>query len=86
MANRSSQSSVPQQTKWDSIWRAVGISVAAAGVVGGVVGLIIGLFAYPPTAWFAIIELGLPSALLGGVIALLVAGIYYSIVTDSGRD
>jgi uncharacterized membrane protein (GlpM family) len=37
------------------------------GIAGGIAGLISGLFAYPPTAWFAVAELGLPAAVLGGL-------------------
>jgi len=36
------------------------------GIVGAVVGLVVGLVSYPPTAWFAVIELGLPGAFVGG--------------------
>jgi hypothetical protein len=42
----------------------------AMGIVGGCIGLIVGLTAYPATAWFAVIELGLPSALLGALLGL----------------
>ena len=40
------------------------------GAVGGVVGLIVGLRVYPPTAWFAIFELGVPAAVAGAVLGL----------------
>jgi hypothetical protein len=42
------------------------------GIAGGIAGLILGLRAYPPTAWFAVIEVGLPSAFLGVVAGFLV--------------
>jgi len=35
------------------------------GLLGGVVGLLVGLDANPGTAWFAVIELGLPSSVAG---------------------
>jgi len=38
---------------------------AGAGVVGGAVGLAIGLRTYVPTAWFAVLEIGVPAAVLG---------------------
>ena len=41
------------------------------GTVGGVVGLALGLDAYPPTAWFAVVEVGVPAALVGGLLGLL---------------
>jgi len=42
------------------------------GVPGCVLGLIVGLNTYPATAWFATVELGIPSALAGAIIGLLV--------------
>lgn len=48
---------------------------AAAGVVGGVVGLVVGLVAHPPTAWFAVLELGVPATYLGSVLGLLVGSL-----------
>ncbi len=41
-----------------------------AGGIGGVVGLIVGLRVYPPTAWFAIFELGVPAAVVGALLGL----------------
>ena len=43
-----------------------------AGALGAVVGGVLGLFAYPPTAWFAVLEVGLPAAILGGMLGFLV--------------
>ena len=40
------------------------------GGVGGLIGLIVGLRVYPPTAWFAIFELGIPAAVVGAVLGL----------------
>lgn len=42
-----------------------------AGVTGGIAGLVIGLFVHPPTAPFAVAELGLPAALAGAVTGLV---------------
>ena len=39
-------------------------------MIGAVVGLVIGLIVYAPTAPFAVLELGLPAAIVGGVIGL----------------
>jgi hypothetical protein len=50
-------------------WSLLGAVVA--GAVGGVVGLVVGLFAYPPTAWFAVFELAIPSAAVGALVGLV---------------
>lgn len=42
--------------------------ILIGGVVGVIVGFIVGLFAYPPTAWAAAIELGMPAALASGLV------------------
>ena len=39
-------------------------------MIGAVVGLVIGLIVYAPTAPFAVVEIGLPAAIVGGVIGL----------------
>jgi hypothetical protein len=43
------------------------------GVLGCVTGLVVGLVSYPPTAWFATLEAGVPAYLLG-VLGGLVTG------------
>ena len=58
--------------EWDRIpttlrWAFVG--GGATGLAGGVAGLVVGLEAYPPTAWFAVFELGVPAGLAGGLLA-----------------
>ncbi|MCD9625219.1 hypothetical protein [Rhabdothermincola salaria] len=50
------------------------ISGVGLGAVGAVVGLVLGLMANPPTAWFAVFELGVPSAVLGAVLGCVVGG------------
>ncbi|MGH3495897.1 MAG: hypothetical protein ACRDP1_00320 [Nocardioidaceae bacterium] len=52
--------------------RSVLLGAVIAGAGGAVVGLVIGLHAYAPTAWFAIIEVGLPAALCGAFAGLMV--------------
>ncbi len=47
----------------------LGAGLGAA--VGGIVGLIVGLLVYAPTAWFAVFELGVPAAIVGGFGGLL---------------
>lgn len=53
--------------------RAVVLGALVGGGVGAVTGLVVGLLAYPPTAWAATIEVGLPAAFLGAVVGLAVA-------------
>jgi hypothetical protein len=48
------------------------VSGVALGLVGGVVGLVVGLISYPPTAWFAVLELGVPAALGGALLGALI--------------
>jgi hypothetical protein len=48
------------------------VAALVLGVLGGIVGLVVGLVSYPPTAWFAVLEVGLPAGLLGAVVGLLV--------------
>jgi hypothetical protein len=50
-------------------WASAG--AASMGVLGAVVGLVVGLLAYPPTAWFAVIELGLPAGAVGAGLGAL---------------
>jgi hypothetical protein len=49
-------------------WAIVG--AATASVVVGLLGLAVGL-AYPPTAWIAVFELGVPAGVFGGIVGLL---------------
>jgi hypothetical protein len=49
-------------------WGAIG--AVSMGVLGGVAGIVVGLFANARTAWFAIFELGVPSAIIGGLVGL----------------
>ena len=51
----------------DLVARLSGIGAGAGAILGGIVGLVIGLVVYPPTAWFAMIEVGAPAAILGGI-------------------
>lgn len=52
--------------------RSVVLGAVSAGAVGAIAGLVIGLRAHAPTAWFAMIEVGLPGALCGAFAGLLV--------------
>ena len=53
-----------------SLGRWTQIGALVGGAIGGVVGLVVGLGAYPPTAWFAVVEVGIPAAIVGGALGL----------------
>lgn len=53
------------------------VAGSVLGILGGIVGLIVGLVAHPPTAWFAVIEVGLPAGLLGALLGLVVGAAAY---------
>ena len=46
-----------------------------AGAAGAAVGLVLGLRAYPPTAWVATFEVGIPAVLLGGFAGFVVGAV-----------
>jgi len=50
---------------WPHLARWAAAGAILFGTVGGLVGLLIGLFTYVPTAPFAVVEVGLPAAVLG---------------------
>ncbi len=56
-------------------WRCTAIGAIIGAVVGGIVGLVVGLMAHPATAWFAVLELGYPAAVLGCVAGLFAAAL-----------
>jgi hypothetical protein len=56
------------------------LGAVICGLLGGLCGLVVGLNAYPPTAWFAVLEVGVPGALLGAV-----AGLVAGAVSGRGR-
>lgn len=45
---------------------------AISALVGATVGLVLGAIANPPTAWIAILEIGVPAAVAGAGIGLVV--------------
>jgi hypothetical protein len=64
--------------------RSVVAGAVGAGVLGCMAGLALGLVAYPPTAWFAVFELGIPAAILGGIVGLISGSI--ALVARRSRD
>jgi hypothetical protein len=68
------------------LWRrSVLAGAIVVGVVGALAGLIQGLRTYPPTAWFAVFELGVPAAIVGGVLGLT-CGVFASVVRTMRRQ
>jgi len=55
------------------------VGATAFAIVGGVVGLGLGVIAYPPTAWFAVLEIGVPAGFLGGLLGLASGSIAWGI-------
>jgi hypothetical protein len=55
--------------------RSVVAGAVGAGVLGCVGGLVVGLLAYPPTALVAVFELGIPAAMVGGVLGLIAGSV-----------
>lgn len=51
------------------------IGGAFAGACGSALGLLLGVRAYPPTAWFAVFEVGVPAAVGGAVLGLVVGAV-----------
>jgi hypothetical protein len=50
-------------------WAAKG--AICAGALGAIVGLVVGLFAYAPTAWAAMFEVGVPAFVLGALVGAI---------------
>jgi hypothetical protein len=53
-------------------------------MIGAIVGLVVGLTVNASTAWFAVLELGVPCLAVGGI-AGLVAGLLVTAVVAVGR-
>jgi hypothetical protein len=58
-----------------------------AGALGCAAGLVLGLRAYPPTAWFAVFEVGIPAAMAGGIVGLVAGSVVLAVrrLGDTGR-
>jgi len=67
-----------------TVLRHAAVGAALVGVPTGVAGFVIGLFVHWPTAWAAALELGVPGALVGGVLGVLV-GFFASLLHGAGK-
>jgi hypothetical protein len=72
----------PRSTVSDMAQRWAVVAAVSLGLVGGLVGLVVGLRVYPPTAWFAVIEVGVPAALVGGLIGFASGALVSAISRD----
>ncbi|MEO9324416.1 hypothetical protein ABFT23_13055 [Nocardioides sp. C4-1] len=55
------------------------------GAVGALAGLVIGLVVHPPTAWFAVLELGVPAFVLGAALGAVVGALAAVVGRRGGR-
>lgn len=55
-----------------TVARSFVLGALGAGLCGAVVGLVVGLSVHAATAWFAVLEVGLPSAVAGGLVGAVV--------------
>jgi hypothetical protein len=56
---------LPQVARWGTV------GAASVGGPGAIIGLLVGLHVHAPTAPFALVELGLPATIVGGVLGLV---------------
>ena len=56
-------SSLPLRCTWTGM--------TLAGTAGAIAGLVVGLHVYAATAWFAMFEVGVPAAIVGGAVGCL---------------
>jgi len=66
--------------------RYAAVGAVAAGLVAGVIGLVVGLLVYPPTAWFAVFELGVPASVLGALVGFTSGLMVYATRTRNCRS
>jgi hypothetical protein len=62
------------------------VGAVSTGAAGCVAGLTIGLLVYPPTAWFAVFELGIPAAVAGGIVGLLSGSVVLAVRGSRDRN
>ena len=61
------------------------VAAVVLGALGAAIGLVLGLRSYPPTAWFAVLEVGVPAGLLGGVLGLVAGSVGHALTRRPRR-
>ena len=56
------------------------IGAMVLGAIGMVAGLVSGIYAYPPTAWFAVFEVGIPASIAGAIVGVIVGTVVWAVV------
>jgi hypothetical protein len=56
------------------------IGSVCAAAIGALLGLVVGLFTYPPTAWFAVLEVGVPAGICGAVLGALTGVVAHTVL------
>ena len=76
---------VLELARWQLPLRMAVYGALVTGLAGCVAGLVIGLFVYPPAAWFATLEVGIPAAMIGSVLGLVVGSLIVAVRTIRRR-
>lgn len=79
------RSMVHELARWQLPLRMVVYGALVTGLAGCVAGLVIGLFVYAPTAWFATFEVGIPAAIIGSILGLVVGSLIVAVQTIRRR-
>ncbi len=72
---------VHELARWPLPLRMLVYGVLVTGLAGCVAGLVIGLCVYAPTAWVATFEVGIPAAMIGGILGLVVGSLILAVRT-----
>jgi ABC-type uncharacterized transport system permease subunit len=65
-------SSRPHLATLPPVTRYAVVGATVCAILGGLVGLVVGLRVNPPTAWFAVFEVGVPAGIVGALVGALV--------------
>lgn len=76
---------VLELARWQLPLRMVVYGALVTGLAGCVAGLVIGLSVYAPTAWFATLEVGIPAAMIGSNLGLVLGSLIVVVRTIRRR-